>query len=226
MNKIQKRLYEYADERYADFEVKLTPGIDRKNVFGVRLPFIRSIAKEYVNDADCGRFLKELPHKYFDENVLHSAILSVIKDSNECLEKIEEFLPYVDNWMVCDSLIPKCLSKNKEGLMNKIEKWTKSKKTYTCRFGIKALMMFYLDDDYKVEYLQIPSNIHSKEYYVNMMIAWYYAEACVKHWDDAIVYLEDNRLDKWVHNKAIQKAIESFRISDEYKNYLRTLRRK
>lgn len=225
MNNIQKTLYKYKDEKYAKFECTLTPGIDSKNVIGVRVPQIRNIAKEFIKDEkNCYKFLNELPHKYFDENMLHVALLSLIKDYDECIKYVEEFLPYIDNWAVCDILSPKCFKKNKEKLIKKIEKWSKSKKIYTCRFGIEMLMSHYLDEDFKEEYLQIPARIHSKEYYTNMMIAWFYATALAKKWDETIVYLEKHKLDTWVHNKTIQKATESYRITDKQKKYLRTLK--
>lgn len=226
MNKIQKELYKYKDDKYAKFECSLTPGIDSEFVIGVRVPDVRKIAKELINDEkECSKFLDDLPHKYFDENMLHGALLSLGKNYDETVRRVEKFLPYIDNWAVCDTMSPKCFKKNKDKLLKKIEKWSKSKKTYTCRFGIEMLMSFYLDEDFKKEYLKIPANIHSKEYYVNMMLAWFYATALAKQWDETIVYLEKNKLDTWVHNKTIQKAIESYRISDKQKAYLKKLKR-
>ena len=225
MNKIQKELNKYKDVKNAEFQSKLTPGVDKKLFLGVRVPDARKVAKQFINEPECRPFLSELPHKYFDENMLHALLVSEIKDYDECIEYLEKFLPYVDNWAVCDVMSPKCFKKHKVELLKKVEKWTKSKKTYTCRFGIEMLMSHYLDDDFKKEYLQIPAKINSKEYYVNMMIAWYYATALAKKWDETIIYLEKNKLNDWVHNKTIQKAIESYRISDKQKEYLRTLKR-
>lgn len=225
INKIKKELYKYKDAKNALFQSKLTPTIDKKRCLGVRVPNVRKVAKSFINSSECIEFLDELPHKYLDEYILHSVFLSETKDYKECIKRIEAFLPYVDNWMVCDTLSPKCFKKNKEELIKKIYKWSKSKKVYTCRFGLGMLMQFYLDEDFKPEYLKLPSTIHSKEYYVNMMIAWYYATALAKKWDETIIYLEENKLDTWVHNKTIQKAIESYRISDSQKMYLKKLKR-
>lgn len=225
MNKIQNTLFKYADKKYAKFQSTLTPGVELSSFIGVRVPDVRRIAKEFINDPDCGRFLDELPHKYFDENMLHCVLISNIKDYNECLKRIDEFLPYVDNWAVCDIMSPKCFKKHKVELYPKIKKWIKSKDTYTCRFGIEMLMSHYLDEDFKIEYLEVVSKVRSKEYYVNMMIAWFFATALAKRWDETIIYIEENKLDVWTHNKTIQKAIESYRINDEQKKYLRNLKR-
>ena len=220
------KLFENQDKEYASFQAKLMPGIKEENVIGVRLPIARKIAKEYLKDEESKTFLKTLPHKYYDENIVHGMLISEIKDYDTCIEEIERFLPYVDNWAVCDTMIPKVLKKNKQDLLKKIKKWSKSKETYTCRFGIKMLMSFYLDEDFKEEYLEIPASVHSDEYYIQMMIAWFYATALAKKWDETIKYLENNKLDTWVHNKTIQKARESFRITDKQKEYLNTLKRK
>lgn len=220
------RLFESQDKEYASFQARLMPGIKEENVIGVRLPLARKIAKEFIKDEESKTFLKELPHKYYDENIVHGMLISEIKDYDTCIEEIERFLPYVDNWAVCDTMIPKVLKKNKQDLLKKIKKWSKSKETYTCRFGIKMLMSFYLDEDFKEEYLEIPASVHSDEYYIQMMIAWFYATALAKKWDETIKYLENNKLDTWVHNKTIQKARESFRITDKQKEYLNTLKRK
>ena len=225
MNSIEKELYKYKEPSNADFQSKLIPGIDRKTFLGVRVPNIRKVAKSFQNKPECIKFMHSLPHKYYDENMLHSILISQMKDYDLCIEELERFIPYIDNWSVCDVLSPKIFAKHTDQLIKKIKIWAKSKKTYECRLGIELLMNFYLDDNYKKEYLKIPSKIRSKEYYVNMMIAWYYATALAKRWDDTIVYLEENKLDVWTHNKTIQKAIESYRISDKQKKYLRTLRR-
>ena len=225
MNEIQKKLFEYKDEKYAKFQQTLIPGSDESLFIGVRVPNVRKIAKEVVTNNQDKDFLDKLPHKYYDENLLHSVILSQRKDYEECLKRLDAFLPYVDNWAVCDTLKPNCFKKHKKELLPEIKKWISSKHTYTCRFGVDMLMTFYLDEDFKAEYLKLPSKIHSKEYYVNMMIAWYYATALAKQWNDTIVYLENNKLDTWVHNKTIQKAIESYRITQDEKEYLRSLRR-
>lgn len=225
MNKIQKILFKYKDDKYAEFSSSLTPGINKSNVMGVRVPNVRKIAKEFINDKDCAKFLDEHPHKYFDENMLHCVLISYIKNYDECIKRVNEFLPYVDNWAVCDIMSPKCFKKHKNELLKEIKKWIKSKHTYTCRFAIEMLMSHYLDEDFSPECLKLVSKVRSKEYYVNMMIAWYYATALAKQWDETIVYLKDSKLDTWVHNKTIQKAIESYRITDLQKKYLRTLKK-
>ena len=223
--KVLDKLFEVQDKEYAKFQAKLTPGIEEENVIGVRLPLARKLAKEYIKDEESKTFLKTLPHKYYDENILHGMLVSEIKDYDTCIEEIDRFLPYVDNWAVCDTMIPKVLKKNKQDLLKRIKKWSKSKEVYTCRFGIKMLMSFYLDEDFKEEYLEIPASIHSDEYYINMMIAWFFATALAKKWNETIKYLENNKLDVWVHNKTIQKARESYRITDDQKEYLKSLKR-
>ena len=190
------------------------------------MPILRKLAKKYIKDEESKKFLNKLPHKYFDENMLHGLLISEIKDYEECIKEIDKFLPYIDNWAVCDIMSPKIFKNHKEELLNKIKEWTKSKHTYTCRFGIGMLMSHFLDETFKKEYLEIPSKIYSEEYYVNMMIAWFFATALAKQWEDTITYIEKNKLDIWVHNKIIQKARESYRIKDEQKKYLQALKRK
>ena len=225
MDIILQELLKCRDDKNAEFQSKLTPSIEKSRFLGVRVPNARKIAKKAVSEYDYNKFLDKLPHKYYDENLIHSLIISQIKDYDECIKRVNEFLPYVDNWAACDTMSPKCFKKHRSELLKQIKIWVKSKHTYTCRFGVDMLMSHYLDEDFKPEYLAIPSKIHSKEYYINMMIAWYYATALAKKWDDTIIYLEENRLDVWVHNKTIQKAIESYRITDKQKKYLRTLKR-
>lgn len=222
---IQKRLLELSDEKNADFSAKLTPGIDREKFLGVRIPASRKLAKEIIKENEHKDFLNSLPHKYYDENILHSILISEIKDYDECIKYIDEFLPYVDNWAVCDTMSPKAFKNKHERLMNDILRWVDSDQTYTIRFGLKILMAHFLDNDFKNEYLKIPAKIKSDEYYINMMIAWFYATALAKQWDSTIVYIENGVLDKWVHNKAIQKARESYRITAEQKEYLKSLKK-
>lgn len=224
MESITKLLFELRDEEYAKFQAKLTPSVDPKLFIGVRVPDVRKLAKELKNDPGVEVFLQELPHKYYDENMLHGLLISEIKDFDIAIKETDRFLPYVDNWAVCDIMSPKVFKKHKTELIECIRKWAKSKKTYTIRFGIEMLMSHYLDDDFKAEYLDIPARIRSDEYYVNMMIAWFFATALTKQWDSAIQYIENVRLDKWTHNKTIQKAVESYRITDEQKSYLRMLK--
>lgn len=221
---IQKQLYEHQDQAYAEFQSRLIPTVPRETVIGVRVPEIRKLAKRYVKDPEYTEFMKQLPHRYYDENMLHGVLISGMKDYDTCIRALEEFLPFVDNWAVCDIMSPKIFRKNRDRLTDKIREWTVSERTYTCRFGIGMLMTHYLDEDFRPEYLEIPAGIHSQEYYVNMMIAWYFATALAKQWDDAVRYLQEKRLIPWVHNKTIQKAKESFRITGEQKEYLKTLK--
>lgn len=222
---VTERLFELQDKAYADFHSGLVPNVPREKIIGVRVPDARRLAKEYGKDPECRDFLRALPHKYYDENVLHGILLSGQKDYEECVRAVEEFLPYVDNWAVCDILSPKVFRQHRTELIAKVREWSASEKTYTCRFGLEMLMTHYLDEDFRPEYLEIPAGVCSEEYYVNMMIAWFFATALAKQWDAAIPYLRDNRLGAWVHNKTIQKARESFRITQEQKAYLKTLRR-
>ena len=223
MTEIQKILFEYQDKEYGAFQVKLTPGISGDQVIGVRVPQCRALAKKLWKEKpeQTEAFLKELPHKYYDENMLHGLLLSEIKDFDKCVEQVEKFLPYVDNWAVCDIMSPKIFKKHKAEMLEIIRRWVKSEKTYTIRFGIEMLMRDFLDEHFKEEYLEIPASVKSTEYYVNMMIAWYFATALAKQWTAAFSYIEKNRLEKWTHNKTIQKAVESYRITDEQKELLR-----
>ena len=224
MEKIINDLMKLQDKKYRDFQSKLIPNIDVESVIGVRTPDLRSYAKKLVKENNYSSFLEELPHKYFDENQLHAFIISEIKDYDECIKYLNKFLPYVDNWATCDQMSPKILKKHKEDLLTQIKIWIKSKETYKLRFGIGMLMQYYLDDDFKLEYLNLVSSIKSNEYYVNMMIAWYFATALTKQYEQAIKYIENQKLDTWTHNKIVQKAIESYRITSEKKEYLRSLK--
>lgn len=224
MTQIQKRLFEIQDESYADFQSKLVPTVNREKIIGVRVPDCRKLAKEMKNSDEVGEFLSSLPHEYYDEDILHALLLTQINDIDECIKAVDDFLPFIDNWAVCDILTPKIFKKHPELVLTKIKKWANSKKTYTCRFGLEMLMSFYLDENFKSEYLEIPARIKSEEYYVNMMIAWFFATALAKQWNDTVKYFQAPVLDKWTHNKAIQKARESYRITPEQKEYLKTLK--
>ena len=224
--KIQKELFSLQDKKYMKFLSKLTPNVSEDTIIGVRIPEIRKLAKKLVKNDEYEDFLKELPHKYYDENLLHGAIISENKDFENCIELLNSFLPFVDNWAVCDTISPKIFKKHKKELIEKIKEWSQSDKTYTCRFGVEMLMTHFLDEDFKKEYLEMVANIHSEEYYVKMVIAWFFATALAKQWDYAVIYLENNRLDVWVHNKTIQKARESLRILEDKKGYLKGLKRK
>lgn len=221
---VYDRLLEMQDKEYAVFQAKLTPGIEADKVIGVRVPKLRSFAKQYIKEEEHKQFIEALPHEYYDENMLHGLILSEMKDYDDCVAYVDKFLPYVDNWAVCDIMSPKVFKKHKVELLEKIRQWTKSEHTYTCRFGVEMLMSHYLDDDFSPEYLKIPAVIRSEEYYMKMMLAWFFATALAKQWDDTIPYIEGNVLDKWTHNKTIQKARESYRITAEQKEYLKTLK--
>lgn len=221
-----ERLLEYQDTEYADFQFKLTPTVPREAFIGVRVPQVRLLAKQIYKEGGYEAFLACLPHKYYEENMLHGLLVCEFKDYDKCVEALDVFLPYVDNWAVCDVMRPKCFRKNKARLLEKIKQWSASKDTYTCRFGVEILMGEFLDEDFKAEYLEIPASVVSEQYYVNMMVAWYFATALAKQWDATIPYIEQNRLDVWTHNKTIQKACESYRITEEQKQYLRTLKRK
>ena len=227
MTKIQKKLFELQDKEYALFQAKLTPTVSAELFIGVRVPACRALAKDlYKNDMEeVKRFLSELPHKYYDENMLHGLLLSEIKDFDSCISELEVFLPFVDNWAVCDIMSPKCFKRHKTELLPHIEAWTKSTEEYMVRFGLEMLMSHFLDEDFKPEHLAIAESVHSDKYYVNMMIAWLFATALAKQWDSTIKYIENNKLGEWVHNKTIQKARESNRISDEQKQYLNKLKR-
>lgn len=222
--KAQELLFQLQDKGYRDFQSKLIPTIPVETIIGVRIPVIRKLAKEYGKDPESVEFLKQLPHTYYDENILHALLVAEIKDYEVCEKEVKCFLPYVDNWAVCDIFSPKVFRKNKDKLIDKIREWTASDHPYTCRFGMEMLMTHFLDEDFRVEYLEIPAAVHSEEYYVNMMIAWFYATALAKQWDATIGYIEDQRLDTWTHNKTIQKARESYRITPEQKEYLKTLK--
>jgi hypothetical protein len=224
--KIQKELFSRQDKEYMKFLSKLTPNVSEDTIIGVRIPEIRKLAKKLVKNNEYEDFLKELPHKYYDENLLHGAIISENKDFENCIELLDNFLPFIDNWAVCDTISPKIFKKHKKELIEKIKEWSQSDKTYTCRFGVEMLMTHFLDEDFKKEYLEMVANIHSEEYYVKMVIAWFFATALAKQWDYAVIYLENNRLDVWVHNKTIQKARESLRILEDKKGYLKRLKRK
>ena len=226
MSPIQEILFKFQDVRYADFSAKLVPNLPRENFIGVRSPSYKVIIHEIKNlpPAELEAFLTCLPHKYHEENCLQIAIINKIKNYEECLSALESFLPFINSWAVSDGLNPPVLKKNRKQLLPKLQLWIRSDKPFTQRVGMLLLMKYFLDDDFKSEYLELPASIRSEEYYVNMMTAWLFAEALVKQWDTAITFIQKKRLDVWTHNKAIQKACESFRVSPEHKEYLKTLR--
>jgi 3-methyladenine DNA glycosylase AlkD len=224
MEKIVKELFEMQDEKYRDFQSTLIPGSDLEKVIGIRTPLLRKYAKNLPLE-DAKAFLLELPHEYFDENQLHAFIVSEIKDIDACIKEVNTFLPYVDNWATCDQMSPVIFKKHKDKLLVEVKRWIASSETYTVRFGIKMLMQHFLDEDFNLEYPKMVAKIQSEEYYVKMMIAWYFATALSKQYDSVIPFIEEGRLEKWTHNKAIQKSIESYRITTEQKKYLRSLKK-
>ena len=224
IKELQQLLFEYEDKKYGDFGAKLIPGFPREKFIGIRAPEYKNIMKRIKGDEVIPEFMATLPHKYHEENCLHVALINKIKDFDECVAALEKFMPYIDNWAVNDGVNPACFKKHRAELIGLVQKWISSEATYTRRCGMKILMANYLDEDFKPEYLDLPADLRSTEYYVNMMTAWLFAEALVKQWDSAVKYIEGHRLDDWTHNKAIQKALESFRVSEDHKEYLRTLR--
>lgn len=222
---IKEELFALQDNPYADFQARLTPNIPRDLFIGVRVPEARKLAKKLIKEEEISEFLSDLPHTYYDENILHGLLLSEMKEYDACIAAVDKFLPYVDNWAVCDIMSPKIFKKNKAALLEKIKEWSASESTYTCRFGIEMLMTHFLDDDFRPEYLEIPVSAQSEEYYVQMMIAWFFATALAKQWDTTIKYIENHRLDTRTHNRTIQKARESKRITPSQKAYLKSLKR-
>ena len=222
--KIQAELFELRDEKYRDFHSKLIPDMEKENIIGIRTPVLRKYAKQFAKTEDAVAFLQDIPHTYYEENNLHMMLITSIKEYDKCLKEIEKFLPYIDNWATCDLPAPKCFAGHKEELLPHIKQWIHSGETYTIRYGIGMLMRLYLDEDFKPEYADLVAGVTSEEYYVNMMIAWYMATALAKQWDAIIPYVEEHRFSDWLHRKTIQKAVESYRITDEQKGYLRSLR--
>ena len=226
VHEIRQHLSELADSKYCVFQSSLIPTAGSSEFIGVRTPELRVYAKELAKRNDIGEFLNDLPHKYFDENQLHAFIISLGINFDETVGAVEAFLPYVNNWATCDQLSPKVFKKHKKELLPYIKKWIKSKKTYTVRFAIGMLMEHFLDDDFDVQYPKMVAGVKSDEYYINMMIAWYFATALAKQYDASIPFIENGSLDAWTHNKAIQKSVESRRISTAQKEYLKALKRK
>ncbi len=223
MTNIQKYLFSQADQKYRDFTLPLMPTVDEKTFIGVRLPVIKKYAKELDEEAR-KEFINSLPHQYHEENMLHASILSNIKDYDEFIRNVDTFLPYVSNWGVCDTLCNKHLNKHKDKLIKEIYKWLKSQELYRVRYAVKCLMNYYLGEDFKEEHIQRVAEVKLDDYYVKMMIAWYLATGLAKNYDDFIKPIENHVFDVFTHNKAIQKAVESFRVSDEHKAYLKTLK--
>lgn len=221
---IQKKLFELQDVSYKEFHCKLMPTVSRDKVIGIPIPVLRKLAKELFGTREANDFLENIPHQYYEENNLHGFLLEKIKDYEILVGKINEFLPYVDNWATCDSMSPKIFKKHLPKLLDEIKNWIASDHTYTIRFGVKMLMTFYLDEEFKPEYLDMVVAIKSEEYYVKMMVAWFMATALAKQWEATVPYIQKKSMDTWIHNKTIQKAVESYRITPEQKLYLKTFK--
>ena len=221
---IYDRLVQYRDEKYREFQSKLVPNIPKETILGVKTPQMRAIAKAVAGTPEAEEFLRTLPHAYYEENLVHFFLLAGFKDFDACVEAVERFLPYVDCWPVCDQSSPKVFTKHHDRLLPCIRRWIASDHVYTARFGMRMLMNEFLGEDFKAEYLGWVAEKQGEDYYLKMMVAWYFATALAKQYDASIVYFEQRKLDPWTHKKAIQKAIESFRVSEEHKEYLKTLR--
>lgn len=227
-DEVQAELFAMRDMEYRDFHARLMPTIDKEKIIGVRTPQLRKYAREffkkYNGKSELQEFLSALPHAYYDENNLHGFLIEQIRDYDSCMREVERFLPYIDNWATCDMLSPKIFAKNTKELTEAIERWLSSGETYTIRFGVNMLMRFYLDEKFDMAYPERLAAIRSEEYYVKMVIAWYFATALAKQYDAILPFIEKQSLDIWTHNKAIQKACESYRITAEQKGYLKTLK--
>lgn len=224
LTRLQQQLFVLQDEEYRDFHSKLMPNIPKEDVIGIRVPVLRKFAKEFAKSDEKEKFLKELPHRYYEENNLHMMLLVEMKDYDGCMQEMERFLPYINNWATCDFPAPKCFEKHKKDVLEHIKIWIKSSQTYTVRYAIGMLMRLFLENDFSAEYPQMVAEVSSEEYYINMMIAWYFATALAKQWDAVIPYIEQRKLSPWVHRKTIQKAVESYRITPGQKEYLKSFR--
>lgn len=221
---IEAELFSHRDEEYAKFQAKLTPGVSEAEIIGVRTPILRQMAKKWAKRADVGAFLDELPHRYYDENNLHGFIISEEKNYAAALDRVDRFLPFVNNWATCDLLSPKAFGKNRVLLKKEIPRWVADEKPFTVRFGIEMSMSHFLDEDFDESLLALVASVSREEYYVKMMVAWYFATALAKQWKAAVPYLENRVLERWTHNKTVQKAVESFRITEEEKAFLKKLK--
>ncbi len=223
ISEIRAELYRLQDSKYREMQIRIIPSVKPESIIGVRTPELRSMAKQLAEQKETEAFLNDLPHTYFEENQLHAFILSGMKDYAKCLQALERFLPYVDNWATCDQMSPRVFRKHRKELADSIREWIGSAEPYTVRFGIGMLMEHYLDADFDPAYPELAAAVRSEEYYVNMMTAWYFATALAKQYEAVLPYIEQRRLDPWTHNKTIRKAIESYRITPEQKEYLRSL---
>jgi 3-methyladenine DNA glycosylase AlkD len=221
---VRKRLFEMQDTGYRDFHARLILTVEKEKIIGIRTPILRKFAKEFGKTEESELFLKVLPHQYYEENNLHGLLIEQIRDYDKCLEELERFLPFIDNWATCDLLALHMMKKHRDIFIREVFRWIESDQPYTIRFGISMLMRHYLDEEFKTEYPEKVAAIRSEEYYVNMMRAWYFSTALAKQYENVLPFLEKRQMDVWTHNKTIQKAIESYRITSEQKEYLRTLR--
>ena len=221
---LYQRLIREQDEGYRAFQTKLVPNIPPETILGVRTPQLRAIAKEVFQSGEREAFLRDLPHRYYEENLIHFFVLSMVRDFASCVREVEAFLPYVDCWPVSDQATPKAFRKDHEKLLPYVKKWIASEQVYTARFGIRMLMNEYLGEDFREEYPELVASKRGEDYYLKMMVAWYFATALAKRYEETLPYLEEHKLEDWVHKKAIQKALESYRVTDEHKEYLKSLR--
>ena len=221
---VRTELQALADQNYREFNSKLMPTVEKSTVFGVRTPVLRKFAKEFFKDPRSNEFLTALPHKYFEENQLHAFLVEQIKDFERCILTVEAFLPFIDNWATCDCFSPAVFKKEPDRLLPYIKKWLTSSHVYTVRYGVVMLMRYFLDERFDPKYLKLVAEVPTEDYYLSMAVAWYFATALSKQYDAALPYIQDRLLDKATHNRAIQKAVESFRISEKHKSYLKTLR--
>ena len=224
IQKVQQDLFTMQDLKYRDFHAKLMPTVDKDSVIGVRVPMLRAYAKKFGKTEEAKQFLEILPHQYYEENNLHGLLIDQMKDYELCIEELIRFLPYINNWATCDILSVKAVKGHLDSYIKNIYQWLESDYTYTIRFVINMLMRYYLEEEFKIEYPEKVAAIRSEEYYVNMVRAWYFATALAKKYDQVLPFLEEQKMDVWTHNKTIQKAIESYRITLEQKEYLRTLK--
>lgn len=221
---VQQQLFELQDLKYRDFHTSLLPTVDKERIIGVRTPALRAFAKQYGKTEESKEFLKVLPHQYYEENNLHGLLIEQIKDYEECLRELERFLPYIDNWATCDMLAVRTVKKHLDVFIKEIYRWIESEHSYIIRFAIGMLMRYYLDEEFILEYAQKVAEVSSEKYYVNMMRAWYFATALAKQYEQVLPFIEEKRLDVWTHNKTIQKAVESYRITPEQKEHLKSLK--
>lgn len=221
---VQRELFSMRDLKYRDFHSKLMPTVDKEKIVGVRTPQLRKYANAFAKTEEAAEFMRKLPHQYYEEDNLHGFLIEKIKDYDQCTEALDMFLPYVDNWATCDMMSPKVLKKYPEKLLEKIKVWIKSEDTYVVRYAMGCLMKYYLEENFSTEYTDMVAEVQSEEYYIQMMQAWYFATALAKQYDAVLPYLLERKLGDWVHNKTIQKAVESYRITPEQKMYLKTLK--